>query len=90
MEVSRHGPFIVFDIAANAFLNHMVRNIVGTLLEVGSGEHDLKWFEEAFLACKRSRAGTTARPDGLYLVDVTYPSEFNLPKRDFIGPLWLP
>ena len=90
VEVSRHGPFIVFDIAANAFLNHMVRNIVGTLLEVGSGAHDLKWFEEAFLACKRSRAGTTARPDGLYLVDVTYPSEFNLPKRDFIGPLWLP
>ncbi len=90
INVSRQGPFIIFDIAANAFLNHMVRNIVGSLLPVGSGEHDLQWFEEAFKSQQRSKAGPTARPDGLYLVDVTYPSEYNLPKRDFLGPLWLP
>ena len=90
IEVSRHGPYIIFDIAANAFLNHMVRNIVGSLLPVGSHEHDLKWFEDVFAARKRSLAGPTARPDGLYLVDVAYPSEFGLPKRDLLGPLWLP
>lgn len=90
MEVSRKGPFIVFDIAANAFLNHMVRNIVGSLLEVGSGRRDLAWFKDVFEAHDRAVAGPTAKPDGLYLVDVTYPFEFNLPKRDFIGPLWLP
>ncbi len=90
LEVSRHGPFIVFDIAANAFLNHMVRNIVGSLLMVGSGSRDIGWFEEIFKACDRSKAGPTAKPGGLYLVDVTYPFEFQLPSRDFIGPLWLP
>ena len=90
LEISRHGPFIVFDIAANAFLNHMVRNIVGSLLLVGDGSCDYEWFKAAFLSCMRSKAGPTAKPDGLYLVDVTYPSEFNLPKRNYIGPLWLP
>lgn len=90
IEVSRKGPFIVFDIAANAFLNHMVRNIVGSLLEVGAKRRDFAWFEEVFHAHDRAVAGPTAKPDGLYLVDVTYPFEFNLPKREFIGPLWLP
>lgn len=90
LDVSRHGPFIVFDIAANAFLNHMVRNIVGSLLEVGSGRRDACWFKNVFEACDRSKAGPTAKPDGLYLVDVTYPTEFSLPRREFIGPLWLP
>ena len=89
IEISRHGPFIVFDIAANAFLNHMVRNIVGSLLLVGSKVKSTAWFEEAFKARNRDAAGPTAHPDGLYLVDVTYPMSFNLPRREFIGPLWL-
>lgn len=90
IDVMRHGPFIVFDIAANAFLNHMVRNIVGSLLEVGSGRRAQDWFKDAFLAHDRAKAGPTAKPNGLYLVDVTYPSHFALPTREFIGPLWLP
>ena len=89
IEISRHGPFIIFDIAANAFLNHMVRNIVGSLLLVGSKVKSTAWFEEAFKARNRDAAGPTAHPDGLYLVDVTYPMSFNLPRREFIGPLWL-
>ncbi|MDD7021452.1 MAG: tRNA pseudouridine(38-40) synthase TruA [Aeromonadales bacterium] len=87
--VNRSGPFMVFDIAANAFLNHMVRNIVGSLLEVGEGKKPEGWLKEALEARDREAAGPTARPDGLYLVDVTYPSSFGLPRRDFIGPLWL-
>ena len=90
IEVKRYGPFIVFDIAANAFLNHMVRNIVGSLLPVGSGAKSIEWFEEAFLAKDRSKAGPTALPNGLYLIDVTYPLEFGLPRREFMGPIWLP
>lgn len=89
IEISRHGPFIVFDIAANAFLNHMVRNIVGSLLLVGSQVKSIAWFDAAFKARNRDAAGPTAHPNGLYLVDVAYPASFNLPRREFIGPLWL-
>ena len=90
VQIKRYGPFIVFDIAANAFLNHMVRNIVGSLLPVGEGKKDQRWFEEVFAARDRNVAGPTAKPYGLYLIDVTYPSEFGLPVREFMGPLWLP
>ncbi|MDD6318559.1 MAG: tRNA pseudouridine(38-40) synthase TruA [Succinatimonas hippei] len=89
VSVERHGPFIVFDIAANAFLNHMVRNIVGSLLLIGEGKRNVAWMSEVLEARNRDAAGPTARPDGLYLVDVTYPASFALPKRDYIGPLWL-
>lgn len=89
IDVSQIGPYIIFDIAANAFLNHMVRNIVGSLLLVGQGVKDDKWFADIFAAKDRNVAGPTAHPNGLYLVDVTYPQEFMLPRRDFLGPLWL-
>ncbi len=89
IEVSARGPYIVFDIAANAFLNHMVRNIVGSLLLIGEGRRDAAWLAEVFAACDRTQAGPTAYPNGLYLVDVTYPSSFNLPRRELLGPLWL-
>ncbi len=90
LKISRYGEYLIFDIAANAFLMHMVRNIVGSLLLVGRHERDLSWFQKMFLAKDRTKAGPTAKPQGLYLVDVTYPSVFNLPKREFIGPLFLP
>lgn len=90
IEVSRHGPYLIFDIAANAFLNHMVRNIVGSLLLVGSGERDQDWLAQVFAARDRTQAGPTAYPQGLYLVDVNYPASFGLPRREFLGPLWLP
>ncbi|MGN0914934.1 MAG: tRNA pseudouridine(38-40) synthase TruA [Succinivibrio sp.] len=90
IKIMRVGQYLIFDIAANAFLMHMVRNIVGSLLTVGNGTHSVQWFKDMFDAKDRSKAAPTAKPDGLYLVDVTYPSEFNLPKRDCIGPIWLP
>ncbi|MGN1280380.1 MAG: tRNA pseudouridine(38-40) synthase TruA [Succinivibrio sp.] len=88
--VSRMGQYIVFDIAANAFLMHMVRNIVGSLLTVGNGTNSKEWFEQMFLSKNRSNAGPTAKPYGLYLIDVSYPMEFNLPVREFKGPIWMP
>ncbi|MBW7570612.1 tRNA pseudouridine(38-40) synthase TruA [Succinivibrio faecicola] len=89
VKISRFGQYIVFDIAANAFLMHMVRNIVGSLLTVGNGQNSVQWFKDMFDAKDRNQAGPTAKPYGLYLVDVTYPNDFNLPKRDCIGPIWM-
>lgn len=89
VKITRFGQYIVFDIAANAFLMHMVRNIVGSLLTVGNGQNSVQWFKNMFDAKDRNQAGPTAKPYGLYLVDVTYPNDFNLPKRDCIGPIWM-
>lgn len=85
VEVTRRGEFIVIDIQANAFLLHMVRNIVGTLLAVGSGRQPPGWTAQVFAAKDRTLAAPTAPPQGLYLVDVHYPSEFGLPST-VIGP----
>lgn len=89
-KVFRLGQYIVFDIAANAFLMHMVRNIVGSLLTVGNKTNSVQWFCDMFDEKDRSKAGPTAKPYGLYLIDVTYPFEFNLPKRECLGPIWMP
>ncbi len=64
--------FLRFDIEANAFLYRMVRSIVGTLLDVGQGRMSIGAFEEAFSSCERGRAGKTAAPHGLCLIEVTY------------------
>jgi tRNA pseudouridine38-40 synthase len=63
---------LVFEIEANAFLYRMVRSIVGTLLEVGRGAMSVGDFVDALAACDRSRAGPTAPPHGLCLVEVEY------------------
>jgi len=86
--VSRHGDWVIVDIQANAFLLHMVRNIVGTLLAVGGGRQPPGWTAEVFAARDRSRAAMTAPPQGLYLVDVIYPAHFGLPVAA-PGPVFL-
>lgn len=88
IHVYQQAQYIVVDIQANAFLNHMVRNIVGSLLLVGEGRKDSCWFKEIFLAKDRSVAGPTAYPNGLYLVNVIYPKVFDLPQSKMLGPLW--
>lgn len=62
-------------VVGNAFLHSMVRTIVGSLVEVGSGRRDASWLGEALMACDRSAAGPTAPPHGLTLWHVTYPDE---------------
>ncbi len=86
--VSRHGPFVVIDIRANAFLHHMVRNIAGSLLAVGDGRAPVDWVETLLAARDRTAAADTAAAAGLYLVDVTYPAGFGLPQTPF-GPMFL-
>lgn len=88
IQVYRRGPYVILDVQANAFLHHMVRNITGSLLSVGTGEQPPGWMAELLAAKDRTLAAATAKPNGLYLVDVTYPAEFALPARD-IGPLFL-
>lgn len=77
--VTRVGHFVVVDIQANAFLLHMVRNIVGTLIAVGSGRNPPGFTAAVFAARDRTLAAATAHPQGLYLVDVSYPAHFGLP-----------
>ncbi len=89
LTVSRFGSLIVVDIAANAFLHHMVRNIVGVLLSVGRGGRDAADVRTLMLARDRERAPATAPADGLYLVGVSYPQRFQIP-RLAPGPFFLP
>ncbi|NKB31849.1 MAG: tRNA pseudouridine(38-40) synthase TruA [Pseudomonadales bacterium] len=72
------GPFLIFDIKANAFLQHMVRNIAGALMAIGRGEQSSNWIRELLEEKDRNLAGVTAPPDGLYLVAVDYPQENGL------------
>jgi tRNA pseudouridine38-40 synthase len=79
IDVAAEGAFVYIDIQANAFLHHMVRNIVGSLLKVGSGDRSVAWIAELLVLKDRTRAGPTAPAQGLYLVAVQYPDEYDLP-----------
>lgn len=88
--VRREGEFVTLTITANAFLQHMVRNIVGTLLPVGLGCREPGWVAQVLDARDRAAAGITARPDGLYLDAVRYPERFDLPSATAACEPWLP
>lgn len=79
IEIRSHGALISFEFTANAFLYHMVRNLVGTLVEIGRGRQRPAWAAELLLARDRTQAAMTAPSAGLTLVRVTYPGEFSLP-----------
>lgn len=81
IEITRQGEYLFIDVRANAFLHHMVRNIVGSLFAVGSGERPVDWISEALAACQREAAGITAPADGLYLTGVEYPEPVGLPTQ---------
>jgi len=75
VKVSRQGDYIYIDIEANAFLHHMVRNIVGSLMMIGQNVEPVLWMADLLRGKDRNAAGPTAPADGLYLVKVTYPQE---------------
>ncbi len=75
LKIETRGNMIRFALSANAFLHHMVRNIVGGLLYVGNGRLSVDEFEQIFIARDRKLAPPTFMPNGLYLVNVEYPSK---------------
>lgn len=79
ISISRRDELIYLDISANAFLYHMVRNIVGSLMAVGKREKDSAWFAEVFAARDRNLADVTAPSAGLYFLSARYPHRFKLP-----------
>ena len=79
IELKRCGAFIVLDVIANGFLHHMIRNIMGTLLPIGSNEQPIGWMQFVLDACDRTKAGVTAPPNGLYFMGVYYPQVFDFP-----------
>ena len=79
--VYRRGGFLIFDVKANAFLQHMVRNMMGSLLQVGRGDKGPAWIAQLLSLQDRARAAPTALPDGLYLVGVEYPQSCDLPSE---------
>ncbi|MDI9245501.1 tRNA pseudouridine(38-40) synthase TruA [Marinobacter sp. CHS3-4] len=90
IQVHRKGHYLVIDVQANAFLHHMVRNIAGALMAVGKEEQRPEWIREILESRDRRRAGVTAPPHGLYLVDVGYSSDFGIPAAEcgpgFVAP----
>lgn len=77
--VTRVGEEIVIEVRANAFLHHMVRNIVGSLMVIGRGEQPESWMGELLAGRDRSVAGPTAPSAGLLFLGPLYPAEWGLP-----------
>ena len=79
--LTQQDHLLCISLRANAFLHHMVRNIVGALVQVGQGREPVGYLEHLLEVCDRRQGAPTFAPDGLYLTDVTYPG-FALPKGD--------
>lgn len=85
-KVMRISNFVIINVTANAFLYRMVRNIVSCLLDIGIQKHEVDWIVTVLNSKNRNLIGPTAKAKGLYLVEVNYPTYFNLPQSP-LGPL---
>ena len=90
--VQRRGDLVVFDFEASAFLQHMVRNLVGSLVYIGQGKHPPEWLGQLLAARTRALAAPTFSAAGLYLVGVRYEAHWQLPEADdaLLGALVTP
>ncbi|HEY8358273.1 MAG TPA: tRNA pseudouridine(38-40) synthase TruA [Ramlibacter sp.] len=89
VRISRRGPYWRFDFEANAFLHHMIRNLMGSLLAVGQGLQPPDWMREVLLARSRDAASPTFSPDGLYFLGPVYEDRWGLP-AEVPAYHWLP
>lgn len=78
ISVARENDFVFIDVTANAFLHHMVRNIVGSLIDVGRDRQSLAWMKSLLIKKDRSKAGVTALANGLYFMKAIYPKQYKL------------
>ena len=79
--VARHGAYWRFEFQANAFLHHMIRNIMGCLVQVGQGLRPSQWMDEVLAAKSRDAAAPTFAADGLYFAGPVYASDWGLPTQ---------
>ncbi len=90
LDIAERGDFLVFSLQANAFLHHMVRNIMGALLQIGQGRQPVAWMAELLAARDRRQGAPTFVSDGLYLSAIEYPRTFALAELDggaaFLAP----
>jgi tRNA pseudouridine38-40 synthase len=79
LQVSRTGDWLAVTVTANAFLQHMVRNITGLLVAIGKGDEEPAWAKAVLESRDRTQGGAAAPAHGLTLIDVEYPQQFNIP-----------
>ena len=79
ISVRRQHDWVILEVTANAFLQHMVRNITGTLAAVGQGEAPVSWVRDVLESRDRTAGGVAAPPQGLTLVAVEYPAALGIP-----------
>jgi len=82
LDVHASGDYVIFELAANGFLHHMVRNIVGSLIYVGNGRQDPEWLARVLSSRDRALAAPTVDAAGLYLEHVSYDAKWGLPQRN--------
>jgi tRNA pseudouridine38-40 synthase len=87
--IERRGDIIVFTLRASAFLHHMVRNLVGSLVYVGIGRKPPAWMAEVLASRDRDMAAPTFMPDGLYLAKIDYDPKWGLPQEAAAPLPWL-
>lgn len=83
LDIRQQGDTLFFELTADAFLHHMVRNIVGCLVYVGNGKHPPRWLGEILEGRDRKFAAPTFAPDGLYLQRIHYAPRWGLPQMRF-------
>jgi tRNA pseudouridine38-40 synthase len=81
LDIERQGEYVIFDFLANAYLHHMVRNLVGTLVQVGKGRREPQWVGDVLGSRDRSLAAATFDAAGLYLMGVDYGPSWDLPAQ---------
>ena len=89
IEISRRGAYWRFEFEADAFLHHMIRNIMGCLVVVGQGLQAPQWMQAVLDARSRDAAAPTFSPDGLYFLGPVYDARWGLPSRTAAYD-WLP
>jgi tRNA pseudouridine38-40 synthase len=89
IEIFSNEPWLYFRIKGNAFLHHMVRNLVGSFMQIGIGKQKSEWMAEVLAAKDRSIAAPTFSPTGLYLTKIGYPDKFQIP-GPWLSNSWLP